>query len=95
MESDQLILPFLADSEQAVFAESKIAKHYELESNSNRVNAFYLGVPDPVLAKEVLKFRNQIREQKANLQDVAQHVKIIPIVMQLLKSPFYRTELAE
>lgn len=35
-----------------------------------------------------------MKNQRANLTDIAKYVRIVPTVLQLLKSPFYRTELA-
>lgn len=93
---DVLILPFETSSQVVLDAEAEVSKFYGMNDPPKMLNAFYHGVPSPTeLAEKIKKFRNEIRAQKANLSDVAHHVKIIPVVMQLLKSPFYRSELAE
>ena len=82
LEDDVLILPFDTDSQEAISVEEAVAENYGLTHSKKRANTFYHGVPcDPKLRQNIVTFRGQFKDKKANLSDVAQHVRIIPIVM--------------
>lgn len=101
-EQDDLIyLP--AEGKIAEGVDQKIQMYYDTLNRSssssidfqpNMINYFYQGIVENEEEREKITWlRKTFRNHRANLSDIAKHVRIVPTVLQLLKSPFYRTEL--
>ena len=89
---DLLYLP-LKDS-KLDFVNLKVKEFFQQEEESqNPINYFYQGLPSEEDASVIANLRMIMRSQRANTSDIAKYVRIIPFVLQLIKSPFYRVEL--
>jgi exonuclease I len=99
---DEIFLPIEENIENLV--QEKIQDYYfkvasaqikesEDPNLPKMINYFYKGLPGEKDIEEITELRKYMKRQRASLTDIAKYVRIVPMVVQLLKSPFYRSEL--
>lgn len=99
--NDSIFVPAVTDMQKKI--DDKIVSYFNKSIKDedipvNQANYFYRYQDAPesqdLDLEKITKLRKIMKNQRANLTDIAKYVRIVPTVLQLLKSPFYRTELA-